>query len=211
MIRQLRPLGLALALAAGVAFAAPALAEAEGFNKPGFEAALAAAKAHEADVDFAWLRHQNLLRLDYAIPDWDKADEAFGEIDTRPQKALDLAREQLALNYFDLFAHVVSEQSLTKLGQTEAAKAEHATVVALLASIVGGKDGLSAEHAFTVVSISEEYQTLALIGLDVKNQAFANTDDGHAYDVLEASDPDTGETHKIWFGIDAFFSKELAQ
>ena len=88
----------ALLLAAGLSFATPAFAEgAKGFDEPAFTAAIAKAKANANDpaVDFTWLRRQNLLRLDYAIPDWDQAEGAFGAIDSDPQSALRLAQRQI--------------------------------------------------------------------------------------------------------------------
>jgi hypothetical protein len=196
-------------LLASLALAMPASAEgAKGFDKKGFDAGLALAKANQPGADYGWLRQQNLLRNDYALPDWDEQDKAFDALDSEPETALKLARAQFEVNYFDMYPHVAAEQALNKLGQVDAAENEHITVLAILNSIMGDKDGHSAAQAFKVVSVHEEYQTLSLLGLKPQEQALS-TIDGHAYDVMDTIDSDTSEKVKIWFQIDSFFGKEF--
>ena len=69
-------------------------------------------------------------------------------------------------------------------------------------------DGTSAERAFKVNSVAEEYQILRALGLKPGLQSLVSNH-GRMYDVLTATDPKTGQSRDLWFDINSFFGKEF--
>jgi hypothetical protein len=69
-------------------------------------------------------------------------------------------------------------------------------------------DGATAERAFKVNSVPEEYQIVRALGLKPKMQSLVS-DHGRMYDVLTVTDPKTGQERKLWFDINSFFGKEF--
>jgi hypothetical protein len=69
-------------------------------------------------------------------------------------------------------------------------------------------DGASAERAFKVKSVPEEYEIVHALGLESKMQALVS-DHGRMYDLLTVTDPKTGRERQLWFDINSFFGKEF--
>jgi hypothetical protein len=69
-------------------------------------------------------------------------------------------------------------------------------------------DGTSAERAYKVNGVPEEYQIVRALGLQPKMQSLIS-DHGRMYDVLTVTDPKTGQERKLWFDINSFFGKEF--
>jgi hypothetical protein len=69
-------------------------------------------------------------------------------------------------------------------------------------------DGASAERAFKVKSVPEEYEILRALGLKPGIQSLVS-DHGRMYDLLTVTDPRTGQERKLWFDINSFFGKEF--
>ncbi len=76
-----------------------------------------------------------------------------------------------------------------------------------IAQLITSTDGSTKEKAFEVRSVGEEYAILAALKLRVKSQALVVGKDGHAYDMLTATDPMTGKDREIWFDIKSFYGK----
>jgi uncharacterized protein DUF4919 len=69
-------------------------------------------------------------------------------------------------------------------------------------------DGASAERAFKVRSVREEYEVVHALGLESKEQALVSNHGG-MYDLLTVTDPKTGRERQLWFDINSFFGKEF--
>jgi hypothetical protein len=69
-------------------------------------------------------------------------------------------------------------------------------------------DGASAERAFKVNGVPEEYEIVRALGLKPGMQSLVS-DHGRMYDVLTVTDPKTGRERRLWFDINSFFGKEF--
>ncbi len=71
----------------------------------------------------------------------------------------------------------------------------------LLDSIQNGGDGKTAQTAFVVMSVDEEYTLLRFLGYQMQSQGLEKTE-GHTFDVLTVINPKNQETRKLYFNID---------
>lgn len=71
-------------------------------------------------------------------------------------------------------------------------------------------DGRSQETAFRVKSVREEYEILRTFGLEPGVQSLVVGANGKPYDLLEAKNPKTGETVKLWFDISSFMERDFS-
>lgn len=69
-----------------------------------------------------------------------------------------------------------------------------------------GRDGATAETAYKVQSVREEYQIARALGVRTRSQALVEQD-GKMFDVLSGTDAD-GKKRELWFDISAFFGAE---
>jgi hypothetical protein len=106
----------------------------------------------------------------------------------------------LEKNYVYIDAHMMLGTCHRRLGQ--AAEAEHhsATARGLIQAIAATGDGKTAETAFVVISVREEYVILATRGLRKMQQALINKD-GHSYDLMTVQNR-SGETEQVYFNVD---------
>lgn len=74
-----------------------------------------------------------------------------------------------------------------------------------LAKILARGDGRSANTAYKVTSVGQEYEILRVLGFVSHRQALVMQD--KTYDVLSAENPETGEKREFWFDISAFFGR----
>ena len=77
-----------------------------------------------------------------------------------------------------------------------------------IASLLAATNGATAETAFHVRSIREEYEILGALGLCPEMQSLIQQG-RHPYDMLSARDPRTGATRELWFDISSFFGHEF--
>jgi hypothetical protein len=68
-----------------------------------------------------------------------------------------------------------------------------------IAKIMSKGDGRTKESAYRVSSVKQEYQILAVLGLEPVSQALVIDD--KSYDLLKARDPKTGAERDVWFQI----------
>jgi hypothetical protein len=73
-----------------------------------------------------------------------------------------------------------------------------------IAKIMAHADGASAETAYKVGSIREEYEIVRALGLEVESQALVEAKK-KPYDVLTVRDPRGGGTRALWFAIGSFY------
>lgn len=115
------------------------------------------------------------------------------------------AKELLAVNFTNMYAHYVVTMDTTADSTTIAFHNEVAK--GLFESIYNSGRGLSEETALYVISISEEYDFLGFMGFKFERQSLIEKD-GHFYDLMEASNGETGESkkyYKIYFDVTDFY------
>lgn len=117
------------------------------------------------------------------------------------------ARRVLDQDFADPDAHFIVSLASTKLGDPTAAAREQAIATGLWKSIETG-DGKSADAAFTVISVSEEYSLMRIRQRKVTRQSLVNQG-GHSYDVLETVGSG-GDTQTFYFLIDRVMAAEAA-
>ena len=175
-----------------------------------YQALVAAARQGKQPVDW------QALRFAYAeTPDFDplgavtrtRREKMFAAYAAGDDKtALAEAVRVLDQNYTDIAAHVVSEVASYDLGDEERSHQEHEIVVALLRSIRTG-DGQAPAAAFTVVSITEEYDYMHYLKYEFHQQALVSVD-GHAYDRFEVERD--GKSYVLYFLADRVLAAEAA-
>ncbi|MEI9903435.1 MAG: DUF4919 domain-containing protein [Asticcacaulis sp.] len=148
----------------------------------------------------------------------DKAD-FFGTLDDDDRAAMfkaansgDWAGALAAANkaedatWFDGGAHFIAGLAQSHLGHADEGAREQAIADAIFASIKTG-NGLTADTAFTVVAVSEEYDLLNLgLGDSVKSQALSMAGD-HQFDVMTVTD-ENGKEITYYFNIDREWAAE---
>jgi hypothetical protein len=77
-----------------------------------------------------------------------------------------------------------------------------------IASMIAATSGASAQTAFHVRSIREEYEILGALGLCPEEQSLVEQG-GRPYDRLSARDPQTGAARALWFDISSFYGHEF--
>ena len=175
-----------------------------------YRARVAAARQGNQPVDW------QALRFAYAeTPDFDplgavtrtRREKMFAAYAAGDDKtALAEAVRILDQNYTDIAAHVVSEVASHDLGDEARSHQEHEIVVALLRSIRTG-DGQTPATAFTVVSITEEYDYMHYLKYEFHQQALVSVD-GHAYDRFEVERD--GKSYVLYFLADRVLAAEAA-
>src|SRR5262245_57597854 len=130
-----------------------------------YQALLAMAKADPAAVDWQALRFAFADR-----PSFSPYGDAMDRTAIRAAKAagdweglLAAANKVLGVNYVDAEAHVAAAVAYGKLGRHDEGKRAHAISVAIIKSIMQGRDGKSPEQAFVVISVAEEYALLSAL------------------------------------------------
>jgi hypothetical protein len=66
-------------------------------------------------------------------------------------------------------------------------------------------DGRSQQTAYKVKSVREEYEILRVFGLKPGSQSLVTGSDKKPYDIIEVTDPNTGQKLELWFDISSFF------
>jgi hypothetical protein len=174
--------------------------------KKKYDALLEKAKKGEGAVDYKALRFAYFETPEY--------NPLVGMINyrslwtvVRQQNWAEAARQAesvLEKNYVDPNAHMVAFIAYREQGNAEKAKLHRRWADGLIDSVKSGGDGKSAETAWHVTSISEEYAVLRSLNLRMMGQSLLNQN-GHAYDVLKTLDPkDTEAT--FFFNVDKPFS-----
>lgn len=107
-------------------------------------------------------------------------------------------------DYVDGQAHLLAGVAMAALQQPDASR-EQSTAVAIFKSIQTG-DGLTPATAFTVISVSEEYELMFARQRRVTRQSLQNIN-GHAYDVLDTTGRN-GDAVTFYFLIDRVMAAE---
>jgi hypothetical protein len=120
--------------------------------------------------------------------------------------ALFEAQQILKRNIANGNAHYVAMIVYDHLGDAAHSDAEEKIVKAISNSIFGTQTGKSAESAWVVVSVDEEYFVLRVLGLQPQKQSLI-TNGGRAYDEMDVFDSKNSESEfDLWF--DTTFSMQ---
>lgn len=169
-----------------------------------FKTLVAKLKAGETSVDFKALR---LASVD------SDADDAGAEADTDEYKkaatafsnekfkdAVSAGEKALKSGYLDIRTHLLLALANQKLKNTEKYEFHKAVYLGLVNSILKSGDGKSAQTAYVVIAVAEEYAILDALQLRRGSQSLQSKD-GHQFDVLSATDAN-GKAVTLWFNID---------
>lgn len=162
-------------------------------------------QAADMTIDFSELR-QSYIQSDEYKP---YRDDIL-ENQTKMQKALkkgDFAKARTAAesilnkDYLNLEAHLICQICSDSLGDVGRAQFHGWVLDGLLDAILASGDGLTQATAYHVLTVSEEYAVLDVLGLRSEQQSLEHGDDGSSYDVFRAKDKSSGEKREIFFDI----------
>lgn len=190
-----------------VAFSFAVQAQTASTETPKYAEILKKLQDGDTKIDYKALRMAYTKTDDYSAYgiNADKRASMFKALENKKYKdALKIADEVLKTNYTEMNAHFVS--SVANEGLKETAKSEfHKKVFfGLINSILNGADGKSANTAYVVISVPEEYVVIAFLGLERTKQALVE-ENGSKYDILTVVNPDKNEPFKLYFNIDIVF------
>jgi hypothetical protein len=118
-----------------------------------------------------------------------------------------IATQIVSIAYVDMSAHKFLRQSCLQLKDQACADHEHFVEFGLLNSIVTNGNGRSADTAWKVISIEEEYFIMRMAGMQLRTQSLIN-DKGRVFDRMDVTTQD-GKQLQLWFDIGLFFGHEL--
>jgi hypothetical protein len=105
-----------------------------------------------------------------------------------------IAKKMLSIDYTDMEAHKILQQTYKILGDTPNQKKYHDIEFGLLKSIVKNGDGKSCQTAWPVIQVTEEYFVLDMLGAKLLQQGI-DTNDGSC-DRMEVQ---TDEGKKVYY------------
>ncbi len=162
-------------------------------------------QAADMTINFSELR-QSYVQSDEYKP---YRDDIL-ENQTKMQKALKkgnfaeartAAESILKKEYLNLEAHLICRVSSDSLGETGRAEFHAWVLDGLIDAILASGDGLTQATAYHVLTVSEEYVVLDVLGLRSEQQSLQHADDGTSYDVFNVKDKNSGEKREIYFDI----------
>jgi hypothetical protein len=115
------------------------------------------------------------------------------------------AEAVIAHGFVNIEAHVVGAQAYEGLNDTERAKFHHDVAASLIRSIMATGDGKSKETAFEVIGTFEEYVIMDVLGLPPLGKQSLFPGKPNSYDLLEVTDPRTGQKVSVFFNINLFY------
>ena len=202
-------MGRAASWLALLALALPAVGRAQDAEAR-YRALVVAARAGQASVDWLAMRLAYADRPGYASTG--EGDETLHDQAMRKAfrsadwaGAIAEAKAVFDIDFVDSEAHLIAAMAYRRSGDEVSADREQAIATGLLTSIETGS-GTSAQTAFTVISVKEEYVLMATHGRKVVRQSLMKID-GHSYDVLETLDK-AGSPMSYWFQIDRVLAAE---
>ena len=163
---------------------------------------LARAKLDPARADFGQLRiafTKTPAYTAYSMPsDFKEVDAAIQANDLG--RARELVDTLLQKNYVRIRSHFFAMIVYGRSGDKERSQYHRAFMDGLFRSIVGSGDGKTAETAFIVIDVEEEYAVIGLSGLKMLGQAL-DSGNGRAFDVLTVQEREGAQPMKLYFDI----------
>ena len=110
-------------------------------------------------------------------PDLSRLRQTMHELMKKSKYAevIDVAKKMLSIDYTDMEAHKILQQTYKILGDTANRNKYHDIEFGLLNSIVKRGDGKTCQTAWPVIQVTEEYFILNMIGAKVLKQSVDNT------------------------------------
>lgn len=132
-------------------------------------------------------------------PDLSALRKAMYELMKKSKYAevIDVTKRMLSIDYTDMEAHKILQQTYKILGDTANRNKYHDIEFGLLNSIVKKGDGKTCQTAWPVIQVTEEYFILDMIGANVLKQSVDNT--GGLCDKMEVQTD--GENKTYYFNI----------
>lgn len=161
-------------------------------------------KGGDTKIDFKALRMAYTQTKDYSAYgiDGQVRSKMFELLDQKKYaEAVKAAEDVLKTNYVEMNAHFVAWIAHEELKNTEKSAFHKQVFNGLVESILAGADGKTPKTAFTVICVPEEYVILSVLKIRRTSQSVVN-EDGHKYDLLVVTDPETKAEGKIYFNID---------
>ncbi len=164
---------------------------------------LARLRQGDITVDFLELRRAYADSAEYTdATDSDELKAMYGAYHRGDYKeALKHSQQLLAKCYLDIDAHQVAFLANREMHVDEEAEFHHRIAHGLIQAIFQTGDGKTAETAWQVLTVHEEYVVLGVLGLQPGSQSLVHKGK-HSYDVLEPTDPKTHEKVTLYFNID---------
>jgi len=168
---------------------------------------LAALKAGNTNVDYT------RLRLSYMdSPEYKQSKDVSGAEKSMMEElnkkdfsaALKDAEKVLDSEYVNIDAHYVALAANREMGATEKAEFHRTVFRGLIDSIRNSGDGKSADKAWVVISVHEEYVLLRVLGFKPSEQSLLQKD-GHSFDVMKVKNVDDGTDQTFYFNVDIPF------
>lgn len=164
---------------------------------------LARAQAGDTTVNFTTLRKAWAASPEYA-PYGTAADEHADSMRAALQRrdwarAVREADAVLAVTWLDARTHVMKAYAAEQLGDAATAQRERAVAARIVQSVADSGEGTE-ESPFVVVTVAEEYAFLGMNGLERRRQRLGRCGE-RPCDVVEAVNPDTGETRTFYFDV----------
>jgi hypothetical protein len=182
----------------------------EVFTAKQYEDLLAQLKTGGTDINYRTFRMSFAETKNYSYHGVDndaknKMLEALGK--KKYKDALKKAEEILKDDFTEPNSHYVAFIASKELKNEKKSQFHKTIVNGLLNSIQNGHDGKTAKTAFEVITISEEYFVMQILGFRVGSQSL-NNELGHTYDVLNGTNPETKENASFYFNIDVVWAAE---
>jgi hypothetical protein len=135
----------------------------------------------------------------------DELSTAFDRGDSRATVAV--TKTILADDQTDIRAHMLRGIALRKLGRAKEADFHRGVAMALINSIMKSGDGRGVKSAWIVFQVKEEYEVIKVLGGLIESQSLTSKSGRHL-DIVEARQPQGGETMRVYFDITEFFEEQ---
>jgi hypothetical protein len=115
--------------------------------------------------------------------------------------ALDAIEGLLDHNYLDIEAHMAADYIYTRLDDEENSVYHRTFARGLIDAILATGSGRDFATAFAVLSVTEEYTVLRVLGFRPAGQRLVQHEE-HWFDILAAQHPSREEPFEVYFNID---------
>jgi hypothetical protein len=122
------------------------------------------------------------------------------------KKAVELAEAVLNYEYTNRSLHRATAKAYRELKNPEQADFHTKIGEQILNALLSTGDGQTAETAYCVQGINEEYVIMSHFGYKVSSQAFVSSTNSN-YDVLSGTHEKTGKRVDLYFDISGFFRR----
>src|SRR5262245_56258866 len=196
----------------GTTSAAPA-ADPAAKTPPNIDEVMARAKRMDPTLDFDQVRRLQVGKPKFRFSDFispqykDTLDGLQAAVGREDAASIRARCDKLFEIYFlEARAHALCGLALERAGDKEGAAYERYLSQGMIASVLSSGDGKTAKTAYRVYAVSEEYDILFAAGLEKVGQATLEAE-GRVFDVLDAKNPETGTTQRIFFSLTDLYKK----